>query len=152
MIPLDLKDSSRMLTIMVFFLKKKTILSNFRYHRFCSNPTSHMFPRTFGVHSYRFPGPWSVQNRLSMDLSTKNMNFRCKNSKCQIQHPRSQFCRKINVFRSSLGAERTTGYQTHQKCSENIISGRVEAFQTTLDSLEVKINKNPYCQHPGGVL
>ena len=88
-----------------------------------------------------------------MDLSTKNMNFRCKNSKCrQIQHPRSQFCRKINGFRSSLGAERTTGYQIHQKCPENIISGRVQVFQTILGSLEVEIDENPYCQHPGVVL
>ena len=131
-----------MLTIMGFFLKKKTILSNFRYHRFCSNPTSHMFPSTFGVLSYRFPGSWSVQNRLSMDLSMKNMNFRGKNYRCQTGDSRIKFLMQINGSRCSVGAQRTTGYQIHQKCSENIISGRVNAFQTIPGPLEVEIDEN----------
>ena len=49
---------------------------------------------------------------------------------------------KINGSRCSVGAQRTTGYQVHQKCPENIISGRVNAFQTILGPLEAEIDEN----------
>ena len=80
------------------------------------------------------------------------MNFRCKNHRCQIWDSGITFLMKINGSRCSVGAQRTAGYQVHQKCPENIISERVQVFQTILGSLEVEIDENPYCQHPGVVL
>ena len=111
MLDLNRIDDIKNLIKCFFSMKKKTVgkcLISSILNNFWSNPRSQMFSETFGVHSYRFPGSRSVQKCLRTDLSTKNMNFRCKNDRCQIGDSGITILMKINGSGFSLGAQRSS--------------------------------------------